>query len=284
MDAVFAKLLLTSTALLQDEWTIFSYLAARAIVSDDVIEKQKQFEGKIFATVKYDELCSRFNLIQSTVDRILKKFETLGWVRFVDNGVNLGEWVDKRKLWYCAKNLDGHKTREPVRETPTERLRRAVEEAKQRKVMGNIDKLSVAHKASILNDLRRQHPPTAAARVLVQIRNLYVRKFNKHYQLAADDKTGKPSYPKELRFLNMALQYVDNDEAKFSEIVKWVFDNWDQVQQRLGWLGTVKSSLFATKKCFTEVLKLKGEQYARTLTVGQRYSDVSAGKAKDEGF
>ena len=284
MDAIFSKLLLTSTALLQDEWTIFSYLAARAMVVDDAVEKQAQFEGKIFATVKYDELCSRFNLIQSTVDRILKKFETLGWIRFVDNGVILGEWVDKRKLWYCAKNLDGHKTREPVRETPTQQLRRAVEEAKQRKIMGNIDKLSVAHKASILNDLRKQHPATAAARALVQIRHLYVRKFNTHYQLVADNKTGKPSYPKELRFLNMALQYVDNDEVKFAEIIKWVFDNWEQVQQGLGWLGTIKSSLFATKWHFTKILKLKGEQYAQSLTVGQRYSEVSAGKAKDIGF
>lgn len=285
MDNVFARLLMESTALQVDEWAIFSYLAANALTSDNSVEKDYRFRGKIFSSVDYDEICTRFNLLDTTVKRILKKFESIGWLKLDSTGTVLGEWTaDKKKFWYCSKNLDSCKQREPRKETATQQLRRLVAEQRKNKVAVKMDKLPFIERSKILADIKSSKTSTPGVRILNTVKSCYIAKFNKAYQLAKDNKTGAQSYPKEIGFWNRALGYTGNDEEKLIEVIQWTFDNWDTVRTSLGFLGTPNCSLFATKVYFTHILKLKGELYAQTLNVGQRFNEREAKSAPSMGF
>jgi len=286
MDATVARIISESKALGTDETCILVYLMANSVHSQEQREKDERFKGKIFSRIDYDDICSRYNMLDCTVKRILKKFESIGWLKFDEDGIVLGEWTpDKKKYWYCSKQLGSMKEREPRRETATEQLRRLVNESKHKSVETKIKKLGFLERSKILTELKTARTTTPGMRILNTIKSLYIHKFNTSYKMAIDNVTGSPSFPKELGLLNRALQYANNNEEKLIEIINWVFQEWEDIKIKLGWLGNgPNASLFSTKAYFTKVLELKGEHYVKSLNIGQRFDEGAAKSAPDRGY
>ncbi len=286
MDAIVARLVIESKALGTEELSILMYLMANAINSQEQREKDERFKGKIFSTVCYDDLCNRYNMMDCTAKRILKKFESVGWLKFDQDGVCLGEWTaDKKKFWYCSRQLGSMKEREPRRETATEQLRRLVKEKQRERVDTNIKKLPAIERSKILTEVKNGKGTTPGSRFLNVAKTCYVEKFHSAYPLSVDSVSGRPSYPKEAGFWNRYLMYCNNDESKGIEIIEWVFKNWEAIKQKIGWVGGGPNvSLFATKVYFQKVIQMRGEDYAKSLNVGQRFDEQAAKSAPSTGF
>ena len=286
MDSVLARLLCESRALGTEEIAVLTYLMANAIHSQEQRERDERFRGKIFSTLQYDEVCSRFNMLDCTVKRIIKKFESIGWLKIDQDGVCLGEWTpDKKKFWYCAKNLGSMKEREPRKETATEQLRRLIQEAKHKSVDTKIQKLPANERSKILTDIKSAKNTTPGSRLLNTAKSCHVNKFHTAYPMSVDNASGRASYPKELGLWNRVLMYCNNDDVQATAVIEWAYKEWDTVKQKINWVGRAPNvSLFATKAYFQKILELRGEGYAKSLNVGDRYDGKAAESTPDFGY
>ncbi len=289
MDPVIARLVLNSTALASEELCVFCYLCANAVASEEQRERDERFRGKIFSTLSYDEICSRYNMLDSTAVRIVKKFESIGWLRLDGDGVVLGEWQGndgaRKKFWYCSKSLGSCKQREPAKETATQQLRRLIAESKRTQVQNKLEKLPWQEKSKILAELKTRKTTTPGSKIFQVAKAEHVKRFGVAYQMAKDLVQGTASFPKEYKCWNIALSYCDNNEDKLQEVVLWVYENWDAVKKQISWLGQYPNvSLFATKSYMGRVLQMRGEEYAQKLTVGNRHDEIAARSAPDRGY
>lgn len=284
MDSNIAQLILQSNGLTTEEIAVLMFLMANAIGSMEQKERDERIRGNMFSTLNVNEICQRYNFLDSTVNRIVNKFEGIGWLSRRDNGVVLGHWRDGKKHWHCAKALGKCKITAEQKETPLQQLRRMVAESKKQVVVKKIEKLSVFDTAMILNELREAKPKTPGMRALNLAKEAYVKKFGKAYPLSRDLTRGVPSFPKEIKLWNNALMYVDNDEQRLFEIIRWTFDNWDAVREKLAWVGTPNVSLFCTKSYLLQIIGMSTADYLQKITVGTRYNEAAAQKAPSEGF
>ncbi len=284
MDSNIAQLILQSNGLSSEEVTVLMFLMATAIGSNNQKERDERARGNIFSTLNVDEICQRYNLLDSTVLRLVKKFEGIGWLIQRDGGVVLGHWKDGKKYWHCATALGKCKITTAQRESPLQQLRRMVTESRKHRITKKIERLSVHDTSVILNELREAKPKTPGVRALNLAKELYVKKFSKTYPLARDMTRGVASFPKEIKLWNNALMYVDNEETKLFDLIRWVFDNWELVKDKLAWVGTPNVSLFCTKSYLLQIINLRGADHIQKTTVGTRYNEAVAQKAPSEGF
>lgn len=290
MDAVIAKLVLNSTALQSEELNVLMYLMARAIASEEQRERDERFRGKLFSVLDYSSICDRFGiLLESAAIRIVKKFESLGWLKFEADGVVLGLWQGtdgvKKKYWYCSNNFDCYKQREAVRETATQQLRRLVADSKKQQVERKLHRLPSSVKSEILAGLTGKKGSTGGGSILSIVKARHVQKFHTSYSMQKDLVQGTPSYPKEIKLLNNALAFCDNEYAKLTEVINFTYDNWSKVKEKLGWLSqSPNASLWATKSYMSKLLGLMTSNYVEELNVGTRFSEVASKNAPDTGF
>jgi len=278
----------------QEAWYVYCKMAYNSLTCNEEPVRTFRDDGTLISNLTFTSLSADMNLEESEVKVIARKLLDLKWVGNKNGYWLLGEIKLKKPCWLASKlvqlpKLPGASKQQAPKVSSSQFLRNVAAARQRKRAVESVTKLAPGVRMQALALVRKKkNSKIPGVRILSRAQELHLEVFHLEYPMSVDNKSGGKSFPKEMGMINRYFSYCHNDENLALDMFEWVFKNWKEVTQRLGWIGAFNIGMLSATATFKVVKEMYAAsqlgQNTRTSTVADRYNAADANDAPSEGF
>jgi hypothetical protein len=266
----------------KDAVCVYMMLRRDIGISSSEFIKRSKVAGVLASGVDAERLSDWVGLPKVTVERVLDELVKRRWLKKIPAGVSLGTVRDLEPEWFLDSILESTSVDElglPDALKSVEKLRRKVEEDRKK-----ITTLREGTKAKVTAKLGFAKDAVRPKDILRKYMSLYSEKFGVEAPLVESgvrDNKFAVSYV----YIGRALKWSASPDEVL-EVLKFVFDNWDDIRSSLGIDGRPTLNMFGSSKLYprftsflTQGIPKRRSKYDRSA-ITDRYD----GDGKDVGW